>query len=114
MPMIDKETPADCQIAALKLAAAGLPISEDIRQGVLNLAERGKSTLEALMLQANRTLVEPNSSEYTVRENVLRLAAQIAFSRGMDSREACELRLNRLHDTLYIAEPCGDGIGFTE
>lgn len=110
---IDKEVPTSIQITALKLAGAGLPIPEEIQEQVLDQAERGKDVLKSLIDEANKGALHPGTSEYSLRENFLRFAAQIAFSRGENSQFACEARLERLREALYTSDSEED-VGFTE
>lgn len=111
---IDTEVPRACQIAALKLAGAGLSIPEDLQDAVLSQAERGKDILKKLMVTVNEASTKGRNSEYTLRESFLRLAAQIAFSHGVNTPEACQLRLDYLHDAIYKDESSEGGVGFTE
>ena len=73
-------------------------------------AERWEGKLGELLTEVGSERLQ----EYSIREKFLRLAAQIAFSRGVDSPEACVVRLKLLHDAIYQNEIGQEGVGFTE
>lgn len=108
------ETPSACQIIALRLAGTGHAIPDDIRNAVISSAVRGDGVLKELMLEVNASVNSYGIQNHSFRERFLRLAAQIAFSQGVNSPEACQRRLDYLREALYKDENPDPGRGFTE
>jgi hypothetical protein len=107
------ETPRACHIIALRLADSGLAIPDDVREAVIKVAERGDAMLANLIQAVNDTAANESAVNFNVRENFLRLAAQISFSFGLHTKDAFLRRLNNLYDSIQVEEP-SEGVGFTE
>ncbi|HJY98353.1 MAG TPA: hypothetical protein VJ227_01415 [Patescibacteria group bacterium] len=108
------ETPRACHTIALYLASQGKAIPADVQDAVLASAERGRDVLVDCLVDVNRASLG-DAVEYSLRERYLRLAAQIAFSYGVDGPDACQRRLDHMLSAMNRFESEDtEGVGFTE
>lgn len=105
------ETPYECQIEAVHHAFRNKIIPPNIQDAVLSFAVRGRDILIDCLIDANNGARGDYKGEFSQRERYLRLAAQIAFSYGIEGVNATKKRMDYLGRYLYeyiLTEECGD------
>ena len=99
------DTPRVCHITAAILAGQNSLIPDDVREAVVNSALQGKRPLEDIIDEVNKLAAETGVPPQTIRENYLRLIAQMAFSQGVVSENSWLNVITQINISLHKYDP---------